>query len=73
MPHAIIKLWTGRTEEQKNLLAERITKVITETVDVEEKCVSVVIEEVDQKEWYKEVYVKDIKNKEKVLYKTPGY
>ncbi len=25
MPHAIIKLWPGRTEEQKQLLADRIT------------------------------------------------
>jgi 4-oxalocrotonate tautomerase len=26
MPHVIVKLWPGKTEQQKNRLAEAITK-----------------------------------------------
>ncbi len=73
MPHAIIKLWPGRTEEQKKLLTERITKAIIETVDSEEKSVSISIVEVGKSEWGKEVYKKDIINCKDTLYKSPGY
>lgn len=73
MPHANIKLYSGRTEEQKKLLADRITKVIMEVAQVEEYCVSVAIEDVDKEVWDEEVYTKEIIGKEEVLYKQPGY
>ena len=44
MPHVIVKLYPGRTEEQKNRLAEAITKDLMAIVKCEEKSVSVAIE-----------------------------
>lgn len=73
MPHVIVKLWPGRTEQQKNNLTDKITKAVMETLNVEESSVSVGFEEVPKEKWGKEVYKPDIINKEKTLYKKPGY
>ena len=46
MPHVIVKLWPGKSEHQKTLLAEAITKNVMDTLHYEEESVSVAIEEV---------------------------
>jgi 4-oxalocrotonate tautomerase len=33
MPHVIVKLWPGKSQEQKHRLAERITKDVMEVFD----------------------------------------
>lgn len=73
MPHVIVKLWPGRTEEQKKNLTELIVKAVVETVKCEETSVSVGIEEVEKENWTSEVYKPDIIGKEITLYKKPGY
>lgn len=73
MPHVILKLWPGKTEEQKKLLAQRMTEVITETLDGKARSVSVSIVEVNQEDWASEVYKKDIMANQDHLYKAPGY
>jgi len=73
MPHVIVKLYPGRTEEQKKLCTERITQVIMETLNTEEKSVSVSFEEVPKEMWKETVYEPDILSKEDTLYKKPGY
>lgn len=73
MPHVIIKLWPGRTEEQKIELADKIVKSVMETVNVEESSISVAFEEIPSERWAEEVYKPDIIDKEKTLYKKPGY
>jgi len=73
MPHATIKLWPGKTEEQKQLLAARITEVITETLEGKKESVSVSIIEVEPEKWGAEVYKKDIIDGKDSLYKEPGY
>ncbi len=73
MPHVIVKLWPGKSEEQKNRLADRITKEVMTVLDYGEESVSVAIEEVKPEDWAEKVYKPDIvKNPEK-LYKKPGY
>jgi len=73
MPHVIVKLWPGKSEEQKNRLADRITKDVVTVLDYGEESVSVAIEEVKPEDWAEKVYKPDIvKNPEK-LYKKPGY
>lgn len=72
MPHVIVKLWPGRTEEQKKELTQRIVKDVMETIQVEEHAVSVGFEEVPRERWDAEVYQPDIIGKEKTLYKKPG-
>ncbi|WP_105615060.1 tautomerase family protein [Vallitalea okinawensis] len=73
MPHALIKLWTGRSEEQKKLLALRISQVIAETANVEEECISIAIQDIEKDVWYEQVYSKDIIEYQDILYKKPGY
>ena len=73
MPHVIVKLWPGRSEEQKTLLTDKIVKAVMEELNVEEEYVSVAFEEVTKDKWTEEVYNPDIVEKEKTLYKKPGY
>jgi 4-oxalocrotonate tautomerase len=73
MPHVIVKLWPGKSEQQKNRLAEAITKDVTEILDYGEESVSVAPEEVKSQDWLEKVYKPDIQNKWDKLYKRPGY
>jgi len=43
MQHISIKCYPGRTEEQKRILAEKITKDVMEVFDCKERSVSVSI------------------------------
>jgi len=73
MPHVIVKLWPGKSEQQKVRLAEDIVKDVTKILNYGEESVSVSIEEVEPQDWAEKVYQPDIiKNSEK-LYKKPGY
>ena len=73
MPHIIVKLYPGRTEEQLNRLADAITRNVVAIAEVEEKSVSVAIEEVPSEEWAEKVYKPDILNCQDSIYKKPGY
>jgi 4-oxalocrotonate tautomerase len=73
MPHVIVKLWPGPSEQQKTELADAIAKDVTEVLDCGEESVSVAIEEVEPREWAKQVYEPDIASRQEQLYKRPGY
>jgi 4-oxalocrotonate tautomerase len=45
MPHVIVKLWLGKSEQQKKKLAKEITKAVVSTLHYGEESVSVGIEE----------------------------
>lgn len=73
MPHVIVKLWPGKSERQKELLAERVTEAVTQTLHYGDDSVSVAIEEVESSDWAERVYKPDIQAKWDALYKKPGY
>lgn len=73
MPHVIVKLWPGKTEKQKEQLAQRISQAVMDVLDYGEESVSVAMEEVRSGDWAKQVYQPDIKAKWDSLYKKPGY
>jgi len=73
MPHVIIKMYAGRTEEQKKKLIKAITDSIVKIVDADEKYVSIAVEDVNPKDWAEKVYRPDILEKQNTLYKKPGY
>lgn len=73
MPHVIVKLWPGKSEEQKTRLAEAITKNVMDVLRYGEESVSVAMEEVRPQDWAEKVYQRDIENKWGKLYKKPGY
>ena len=73
MPHAIIKLNAGRSEEQKQRIAEEVTKAIMLTANVGEASVSVSIQDIQPADWVEAVYKPDIIEQPDILYKKPGY
>jgi 4-oxalocrotonate tautomerase len=73
MPHVIVKLWPGKSEQLKNRLAEAITKDVTDVLHYGEESVSVAMEEVQSQDWAEKVYKPDIQSKWDRLYKKPGY
>jgi 4-oxalocrotonate tautomerase len=73
MPHVIVKMFPGRTEEQKQRLAEAITNDVAQIAKCDETSLSVAIEEVEAEDWAEKVYRSDILNAEGNLYKKPGY
>jgi 4-oxalocrotonate tautomerase len=73
VPHVIVKLWPGKSEQQKVRLAEEIVKDVTKVLNYGEESVSVSIEEVEPQDWAEKVYRPDIINNSEKLYKKPGY
>jgi 4-oxalocrotonate tautomerase len=73
MPHVIVKLWPGKSEQQKARLAEAITKDVTSILNDGGASVSVAMEEVEPRDWAEKVYKPDIVNRPEQLYKKPGY
>ena len=65
MPQVIVKLWPGKSDDQKRRL--------TETLGYGEDAVSVAFEEVAPAEWTRKVYEPDIAGKWATLTKQPGY
>jgi 4-oxalocrotonate tautomerase len=73
MPHVIVKLRPGKSEQQTKELAEEVTKVVMFTLNYGEESVSVGIEEVKPQDWTRQVYKPDILGKRETIYKEPGY
>ena len=73
MPHVIVKLWPGKSEEQKVRLADEIVKDVMKVLNYGEESVSVAFEEVEPQDWAAKVYQPDIVNNPEKLYKKPGY
>lgn len=73
MPHVIVKMWPGKSEEQKARLAEKIAKDVMSILNYGEESVSVSIEEIKSQDWAEKVYKPDIQNGSGKLYKKPGY
>jgi 4-oxalocrotonate tautomerase len=73
MPHVIVKMYPGRTEEQKKKLVKAITDSIIKIIAVDEKVISIAVEDVSPEEWAEKVYRPDILEKKDTLYKKPGY
>ena len=73
MPHVIVKLWSGKSEQQKTRLAEEVTAAVMKTTGYGEESVSVSIEEFEPGEWTEKVYKPDIVGGSGKLYKKLGY
>ena len=73
MPHAVVKMYPGKTEAQKQALAAEITAAIVKINGCGEGAVSVAIEDVQPEDWTATVYVPEIVEKSATIYKKPGY
>jgi 4-oxalocrotonate tautomerase len=73
MPHIIVKLHPGRSEDQKQQLADQLVKDVVAIAQCQEKSVSVSFEEIEPALWVEKVYKPDILENKGKLYKKPGY
>ena len=73
MPHVIVKLYSGKSERQKQALAQAVAKAVMSALNYGEDSVSVGIEDIEPKDWTEQVYKPDIIAKAETIYKQPGY
>jgi 4-oxalocrotonate tautomerase len=73
MPHVIVKMHSGRSEQLKAKLAQEVTKAVTSTLSLGEESVSVALEDIAPNDWTERVYRPDILGKPETIYKKPGY
>jgi len=72
MPHISVKMLEGRSEEQKDRLAEALKETLVDVLHTEEKYVSVAIEDFTAEEWQK-VFKEEITDKPDTLKIKPSY
>ena len=73
MPHVIVKLWSGKSAQQKIQLTDAIVKDVMNVLHYGEESISVAIEEGTPRDWAERVYKPDIVANSQRLYKKPGY
>ena len=73
MPHVTVRMYAGRSEEDKARLAEAIGQALIQTLGSSERSISVTIEDVAADVWMAEVYEPEIVAKADRVYKRPGY
>lgn len=73
MPHVIVKLWSGKTDDQKQRLTDAIVDSVTSILGYGDESVSVALEEVTPNDWAREVIEPDVLGKWELLSKRPGY
>jgi 4-oxalocrotonate tautomerase len=73
VPHVIVKLWPGKSNDQKSRLANAITRSVTDILSYGDDAVSVGFEEIAPSDWTQQVYNPDILGRWDDLIKQPGY
>ncbi len=73
MPHIIVKLYPGRSQDQIERLAADITRAVVYHTGCAERSVSIAVEEVAPENWTEDVYIPEIIEKANQLIKKPGY
>ncbi|MGM9487873.1 tautomerase family protein [Ideonella sp. YS5] len=73
MPHVVVKMWAGKTEAQKQALAQAMVEALKAAVGSSDSSISVAIEDVAPEQWMQQVYEPEIAPRLESLYKKPGY
>jgi 4-oxalocrotonate tautomerase len=73
MPHVNVRLYPGRSDEDKARLADAIGQALAQTLGSSDRSISVTIEDVAPDDWMAEVYDPEITAKADRLFKRPGY
>ena len=73
MPHVVVKMWPGRTEEQKKACARAVAQAVVDTIDdVTDPLMSVSIMEIPSEEWDGKINKIDRVDKNAVMYIPKG-
>ncbi|MBD0414815.1 tautomerase family protein [Oryzicola mucosus] len=73
MPHISVKMYTGRSEEQKRAITDALTAAMMASSGCSDASLSIAIEDVDPADWAETVYKPEIEAHSAHLYKKPGY
>ena len=73
MPHIVVKMFPGRTAQQKFDLAEALAKAMMSSLGTPESAISVGIEDIEKADWMDKVARPEIAAKPAVIFKKPGY
>ena len=71
MPHIIIKMLKGRTDEQKTMAAEKVAAALTDAIGCDPKHISVSVEDYTPQQW-QDVFRADV-TESTHIYKEPHY
>lgn len=71
MPHISLKMLKGRTEEQKKLAAEKLSKALIDAIGCSERHISVSVEDFTPQEWQEQFKIEVTENP--FLIKKPNY
>ena len=69
MPHVTIKMWTGRSDEIKTRLAEKVANTIAEDLGCKKSDVTVAVEDVNKEDWATKVVEPEINNNPNIYFK----
>ena len=72
MPHIVINCYKGRTDEQKQVIAEKFKAAAVDSMGCDPTRVSVSIRDVDSQDW-KKVFKREIMNDQQHIVIKPGY
>jgi 4-oxalocrotonate tautomerase len=73
MPHIVVKMYAGRSEEKKRALADALSKAMIESIGVGAESISMEIMEYAKEDWPKKVYKPEILDRLNKLSIKPGY
>jgi len=73
MPHIVVKMYKGRTEEQKNKMCEAVSEALISSINCSDDHISIEIEEYEKETWGEEVFYPEIMKNIDKLYKKPNY
>lgn len=73
MPHLTVKMYAGRSDADKQRLADRLTATVCDVLGHGPDAVSIAIEDVTPSAWMAAVYRPDIHGRAENLFKRPGY
>lgn len=71
MPHIVVNIWPGRTDEIKSLLANRLALTAAEVLEMDASYPSVGIHEVPEEDW-EEFLKREVDEKPEETFKRPG-
>jgi 4-oxalocrotonate tautomerase len=72
MPHVAVKLYPGRSEEQKQALALEVARTLMSVLGSKPESISIGIEEVAPEDWAERVNKPDVLGKPDTIYRKPG-
>jgi len=73
MPHIVVKMYKGRTDEQKQKMCDAVSSALIESINCSDDHISIAIEEYDKEAWGKEVFYPEIMKNVDKLHKKPNY